>query len=312
MSELQARSTWVRAMPAVFVLIWSTGFIVARFGMPHSPPFSFLFVRYVLSIACFVPWIVWAKVPWPQNRTQWLHLSVTGILMHAGYLGGVWAAVKAGMGSGLSALIVGLQPVITAIWLSAMQARSDRSTLETPGAPVISAVTPRQWLGLALGFAGLLMVVWRKLTQGSAMDHVNTLNSSFAVLALLCITAGTLYQKRYVQPCDVRSANTVQLLAAGCVTLPLACLESESMNWGPEMMGAMAWSVLGLTLGGSSLLYLLIQRGAAASVSSLMYLVPPSTAIMAWLLFDEPITAITLAGTALTALGVSQVVRTPK
>jgi drug/metabolite transporter (DMT)-like permease len=193
-----------------------------------------------------------------------------------------------------------------------MQARSDRSTLETPGAPVISAVTPRQWLGLALGFAGLLMVVWRKLTQGSAMDHVNTLNSSFAVLALLCITAGTLYQKRFVQPCDVRSANTVQLLAAACVTLPLACLESESMNWGPEMMGAMAWSVLGLTLGGSSLLYLLIQRGAAASVSSLMYLVPPSTAIMAWLLFDEPITAITLAGTALTALGVSQVVRTPK
>ncbi len=312
MNELQARSTWVRAMPAVFVLIWSTGFIVARFGMPHSPPFSFLFVRYVLSIACFVPWIVWAKVPWPQNRTQWLHLSVTGILMHAGYLGGVWAAVKAGMGSGLSALIVGLQPVITAIWLSAMQARSDRSTLETPGAPVISAVTPRQWLGLALGFAGLLMVVWRKLTQGSALDQVNTLNISFAVLALLCITAGTLYQKRYVQPCDVRSANTVQLLAAGCVTLPLACLESESMNWGPEMMGAMAWSVLGLTLGGSSLLYLLIQRGAAASVSSLMYLVPPSTAIMAWLLFDEPITAITLAGTALTALGVSQVVRTPK
>ncbi len=312
MNELQARSTWVRAMPAVFVLIWSTGFIVARFGMPHSPPFSFLFVRYVLSIACFVPWIVWAKVPWPQNRTQWLHLSVTGILMHAGYLGGVWAAVKAGMGSGLSALIVGLQPVITAIWLSAMQARSDRSALETPGAPVISAVTPRQWLGLALGFAGLLMVVWRKMTQGSALDHVNTLNISFAVLALLCITAGTLYQKRYVQPCDVRSANTVQLLAAGCVTLPLACLESESMNWGPEMMGAMAWSVLGLTLGGSSLLYLLIQRGAAASVSSLMYLVPPSTAIMAWLLFDEPITAITLAGTALTALGVSQVVRTPK
>jgi drug/metabolite transporter (DMT)-like permease len=138
------------------------------------------------------------------------------------------------------------------------------------------------------------------------------LNISFAVLALLCITAGTLYQKRYVQPCDVRSANTVQLLAAACVTLPLALLESEPMNWGPGMMGAMAWSVLGLTLGGSSLLYLLIQRGAAASVSSLMYLVPPSTAIMAWLLFDEPITAIILVGTALTALGVSQVVRTPK
>jgi drug/metabolite transporter (DMT)-like permease len=281
--------------------------------MPHSPPFTFLLIRYLLSMACFVPWIIWAKVPWPQNRQQFVHLSVTGILMHAGYLGGVWAAVKSGMGSGLSALIVGIQPVLTAIWLSAMHARAASSAPAVAAKVVqVSAVTPRQWLGLLLGLAGLLMVVWRKLTQGSALDHVNTLNISLAVLALLCITAGTLYQKRFVQPCDVRSANTVQLLAAACVTLPLAWLESEPMNWVPEMMGAMAWSVLGLTLGGSSLLYVLIQRGAAASVTSLMYLVPPCTAIMAWLLFDEPITAITLAGTALTALGVSQVVRTPK
>jgi drug/metabolite transporter (DMT)-like permease len=240
-------------------------------------------------------------------------LSVTGILMHAGYLGGVWAAVKAGMGSGLSALIVGIQPVLTAIWLSAMQARTTAvASPEGAGRVPLRAVTPRQWLGLLLGLAGLLMVVWRKLNQGSALDHVNALNCAFAVLALLCITAGTLYQKRFVQPCDVRSANTVQLFAAACVTLPLALLEVERVDWVPEMMGAMAWSVLGLTLGGSSLLYLLIQRGAAASVSSLMYLVPPTTALMAWVLFDEPITAMTLAGTALTALGVSQVVRATK
>ncbi len=310
MSAADDRSAWVRAMPAVFVLIWSTGFIVARFGMPHSPPFSFLLIRYLLSMACFVPWIVWAKVPWPQNRQQFLHLSVTGILMHAGYLGGVWAAVKAGMGSGLSALIVGIQPVLTAIWLSAVHARTVSAA--EPGGVQVSAVTPRQWLGLMLGLAGLLMVVWRKLTQGSALDHVNFVNMAFAVIALLCITAGTLYQKRFVQPCDVRSANTVQLFAAACVTLPLAWLEVESVDWAPEMMGAMAWSVLGLTLGGSSLLYVLIQRGAAASVTSLMYLVPPTTAMMAWILFDEPITAMTLAGTALTALGVSQVVRATK
>jgi drug/metabolite transporter (DMT)-like permease len=313
MSAPDDRSAWVRAMPAVFVLIWSTGFIVARFGMPHAPPFSFLLIRYLLSIACFVAWIVWAKVPWPQNRAQFLHLSVTGILMHAGYLGGVWAAVKAGMGSGLSALIVGIQPVLTAIWLSAMQARtSPDESPEGAGRVPLRAVTPRQWLGLLLGLAGLLMVVWRKLNQGSALDHVNALNCAFAVLALLCITAGTLYQKRFVQPCDVRSANTVQLFAAACVNLPLALLEVERVDWVPEMMGAMAWSVLGLTLGGSSLLYLLIQRGAAASVSSLMYLVPPTTALMAWVLFDEPITAMTLAGTALTALGVSQVLRATK
>ncbi len=113
-------NAWLRAMPWVFVLIWSTGFIVARYGMPHAPPMSFLAVRYALSILCFLPWIWVAGVRWPVNRAQWLHLSITGVLMHAGYLGGVWAAVKAGMGSGLAALIVGIQPVLTAVWLSAM------------------------------------------------------------------------------------------------------------------------------------------------------------------------------------------------
>ena len=298
MTAAQQRMAWLQATPVVFVLIWSTGFIVARYGMPHSPPFSFLLVRYLLSVACFLLWIGVARVKWPQSRTQWLHLSVTGILMHAGYLGGVWAAVKMGMGSGLSSLIVGFQPVLTAIWLSYSLRGSDQ-----PG------VTPRQWLGLSLGFVGLLMVVWRKLTLGSPMDHVTPVNMAFAIAALLSITVGTLYQKRFVQPCDVRSANTVQLMAAFVVTLPLALAEPEAMRWNAELAGAMAWSVLGLTLGGSSLLYMLIQRGAAASVTSLMYLVPPTTAIMAWLLFGETITAATLVGTALTALGVSLVVR---
>ena len=300
MNSTDSTASWVKHMPAVFVLIWSTGFIVARFGMPNSPPFSFLWFRYLFSITCFLAWIQWARVKWPQDKCEWLHLSVTGVLMHAGYLGGVWAAVKAGMGSGLSALIVGLQPVLTAIWLS------------THGGAAHSAVSRRQWLGLLLGFCGLLLVVWRKLTQGSALDHVTAVNLSFAVMALFAITLGTLYQKSFVKPCDVRTANTVQLMAAMLVTTPLALLETEPMQWNHELMGAMAWSVLGLTLGGSSLLYLLIQKGAAASVSSLMYLVPPCTAMMAWVLFDEPITVVTLMGIALTAWGVSWVVRPAK
>ncbi|MFO1244368.1 MAG: DMT family transporter [Ramlibacter sp.] len=286
----------IRAMPVVFVLIWSTGFIVARYGMPHAPPMKFLAVRYALSFLCFLGWILWSGVRWPQSRDQWAHLAVTGMLMHAAYLGGVWAAVKAGMGAGLSSLIVGLQPVLTAVWLSATG----------------SKVTPRQWLGLSLGFAGLLLVVSRKFVHGSAGDTATVFNVALAVLALLAITVGTLYQKRFVQPCDVRSANAVQLLAALAVTLPLALLEPETMRWNAELAGAMAWSVLGLTLGGSSLLYLLIQRGAAASVTSLMYLVPPTTALVAWVLFSEPVTAVTLAGTALTAFGVALVVRAPK
>ena len=293
MSPGSAASPWVRSMPIVFVLIWSTGFIVARYGMPHAPPFKFLALRFALSILCFLPWIWLSGVRWPAGGRQWLHLAVTGILMHAFYLGGVWAAVKAGMGSGVSALIVGLQPVLTAVWLSSTGGQVSR----------------RQWLGLVLGFAGLMMVVSRKLGGGSPTDHVDLLNLSLIVGALMSITIGTLYQKRHVAPCDVRSANVVQLGAALAITLPMALLERESMVWGGELVGAMAWSVLALTLGGSSLLYLLIQRGAATAVTSLLYMVPPCTAIMAWVLFDEPITALTVLGTALTAYGVSLVVR---
>ncbi len=283
-------NAWIKAMPIVFVLIWSTGFIVARFGMPHSPPMKFLALRYALSIVCFLPWIVLAKVPWPNARLQYRHLAVTGVLMHACYLGGVWLAVKAGMGSGLASLIVGLQPVLTAFWLSSTGGR----------------VSQRQWLGLVLGFVGLLMVVSRKFGSGG---EAHWLNMAFAIAALFGITIGTLYQKRFVAPCDVRTANVVQLAAALLVTLPLTLLETEVMHWSADLAGAMAWSVVALTLGGSSLLYLLIQRGAAAKVTSLMYLVPPTTALMAWLLFAEPITALTIAGTVITAVGVSLVVR---
>ena len=286
-------NTWIKAMPVVFVLIWSTGFIVARFGMPQSPPMKFLALRYALSILCFLPWIVLAKLPWPVKRVQWRHLAVTGVLMHACYLGGVWSAVRAGMGSGLVALVVGLQPVLTAFWLSSRGGRISR----------------RQWAGLMLGFLGLVMVVSRKFGSGG---EAHWLTMALAIAALIGITIGTLYQKRFVAPCDVRTASVIQLGAALLVTLPLTLLEAQAMHWNADLMGAMAWSVLALTLGGSSLLYLLIQRGAAASVSSLMFLVPPCTALMAWLLFAEPITAITITGTLITAVGVSMVVRPAK
>ena len=290
MASDSRRDALVAAMPAVFVAIWSTGFIVARYGMPQSPPMKFLAVRYVLSVICFAAWALLARAAWPRDRKQLGHLAVTGVLMHAGYLGGVWAAVKHGMGAGLVALLVGLQPVLTAVWVSSRG----------------GAVHARQWLGLLFGLAGLVLVVWQKL----ALGEVHAFNLVLACIALLSITAGTLYQKRFVQPCDVRTASLVQLSAAFAVTLPLALFESESMRWGGQLAGAMAWSVLALTLGGSSLLYLLIQRGAATSVTSMMYLVPPCTALMAWVLFGEPITALTIAGMALTAVGVSLVVRT--
>jgi drug/metabolite transporter (DMT)-like permease len=281
----------VRAMPAVFVVIWSTGFIVARYGMPYAPPMKFLALRYLCSVLCFGAWALLSRAGWPASRRQWLHLAVTGVLMHAGYLGGVWSAVKLGMGAGLAALLVGLQPVLTAVWISARG----------------GAVARTQWMGLALGFAGLALVVWQKLGIG----EITGANVLCELVALLAITAGTLYQKRFLAPCDVRTASLVQLAAAFVVTLPLALAEREAMQWNGQLIGSLAWSVLALTLGGSSLLYLLIQRGAATAVTSLLYLVPPCTALMAWVLFREPIAATTVAGIALTAFGVSLVVRAP-
>jgi drug/metabolite transporter (DMT)-like permease len=281
------QGAWLNAMPAVFVLIWSTGFVVARLGMPHAPPMGFLAWRYALSIVAIGVWIVLARgVQWPRDRAQWLHLGVLGTLQHAGYLGGVWAAVKLGMPAGLAALIVCLQPVLTAAWLSW------RSSAHR--------VTPHQWLGLWLGLGGLTLVLWRRMHGG----ELGVASLALAIGALLSITVGTLYQKRFITPTDVRSANLVQLAAALLVTLPLALLEREAMHWNGQLWLAMAWSVLALTLGGSSLLYLLIQRGAATEVTSLMYLVPPCTALLAWIGFGEALTPAMVLGMALCATAV--------
>jgi drug/metabolite transporter (DMT)-like permease len=206
-------NAWLRAMPAVFVLIWRTGFVVAKFGLPYAPPLTFLTIRYALSLLFFLVWIALARVAWPRGWQQWLHLAVSGVLIHAGYLGGVWMAIKAGMGSGLASLMVGLQPILTALWVSSMASKSDEA----------EKVSKRQWLGLALGLGGLVLVVSRKF--GSTTE-VTAFTFAAITVALLGITIGTLYQKRFVQPADVRGANAVQIAAAFVVTLPLALFET--------------------------------------------------------------------------------------
>jgi drug/metabolite transporter (DMT)-like permease len=284
-------SALVGAAPWAFVLIWSTGFVVARYAMPHAPPFSFLCWRYTFSLLVFLLWINASAARWPRDRAQWGHLAVAGTLMHGGYLGGVWAAIKFGLPAGTAALIVGLQPVLTAFWVSW---RGREPTLSLG-----------QWLGLVMGLLGLTLVLWRRMGTG----EVHALTLGLALLALLSITVGTLYQKRHVTPTDVRTANFIQLAAALLVSLPLALAETDTLDWHPELIGAMAWSVLVMTLGGSSLLYLLIQRGAATQVASLLYLVPPCTAVLAWGLFDEVMTPMMVLGMAMCALGVALVVR---
>ena len=283
------------AMPWVFVAIWSTGFVVARLAMPHAPPLGFLAWRYMFSLLAFGLWIAIARAPWPQGRAQWGHLAVSGVLMHAGYLGGVWAAVRQGMPAGTTALVVGLQPLLTALWVSHAAQGGHGSISRT------------QWAGLLLGLAGLVTVVWPKLSLG----EVTATNLGLALLALASITIGTLYQKRHVVPADVRSGNFVQLAAALLVTLPLAWLEPGQVQWHPDLLIALVWSVLVLTLGGSSLLMVLIQQGAATRVTSLLYLVPPCTALLAWWLFGERMASSGWAGMALCAVGVGLVLRSP-
>jgi drug/metabolite transporter (DMT)-like permease len=280
----------IKAMPLVFVGIWSTGFVVARYGMPYAPPLSFLAIRFALSFFFFAAWALVSRAKWPTTSAQWAHLAVVGLLLQVGYLGGVWSAVKLGMGAGLSALIVGLQPLLTALWFSLIGA----------------TVTRRQWGGLLLGLLGVVLVVLEKVQRSL---EVTSDSLAFALMALAAITVGTIYQKRFVVAADVRAANAIQLLVAALIAAPLALLESEPMQWNAALVGAMAWSVLVLTVLGGSLLFMLIQRGAVMTVTSLFYLVPPTTAVLAWLLFDEHLTWIIGLGVILTATGVGLVVK---
>ncbi|ALS62372.1 DMT family transporter [Pandoraea norimbergensis] len=285
-------------MPWWFVLIWSTGFIVAKYGMPNAEPLTFLTWRYAGTLVVMLPIALLTGTPWPRRKVagrdvvHWAlygHLAVSGILIQAVYLGGVWAAIKHGVPAGLAALIVGIQPLLTALFAKVV------------GEPV----SRRQWLGLLCGFAGVGLVVANKV----GVRGVGPAAIALCVLSLVAITAGTLYQKRFCAQFDLRVGTIVQFGAAFIVTLPAAwLLETMQVRWNAEMFGALAWSILALSIGAISLLFLLIRHGAATKVSSLMYLTPPTTAVMAWLLFGETLSPLSAAGMVVAALGVALVI----
>jgi len=278
-----------RLIPFVFVFIWSTGFIVARYGMPYAEPMTFLFLRFCGVLMIMLPLCLLARVQWPVSR-QIAHIALAGMLLQAGYLGGVWAAIKLGMSASLSALIVGLQPIITA-WL---------------GALVAEKVSARQWLGLLTGLAGVGMVVMAKFT----LIGLTPASLLLCLLALASITTGTLYQKRFCPGFDLRAGSVIQFGASALVCLPFMFLfETREIDWQPPMVAALLWSIVALSIGAISLLFMMIRDGAATQVTSYLYLTPPVTALMAWVLFAEPITMTTLLGTALTVLALLLVLR---
>lgn len=287
----------VFVIPLTFVFLWSTGFIGAKLGLPYSEPFTFLTVRFLIVVVLLAAWAQWQGVRWPKGWEAW-HMVVAGVLVHGLYLGGVFAAIHRGMPAGLSALIVGLQPLITACLVGPLL--GERLIL-------------RQWLGFVLGLVGVALVISEKL----ALEDPTRLFSGFGwdavalnVVALFGITFGTLYQKRYGGGQDLRAATVVQYVAAAALTGALAlAFETREIIWSADFVIALGWLVLVLSIGAVSLLMLLIRRGAAATTASLFYLVPPSTALVAYFLFDERLGLTALLGMGVVALGVALVVR---
>ncbi|MCC6608572.1 MAG: DMT family transporter [Burkholderiales bacterium] len=281
---------WIRLMPGAFVFLWATGFIGARFGLPYAPPATFLLIRFALVVALMLPAAIALRAPWPASGRQIVHIAVTGMLLHGGYLGGVFAAMDLGMSTGLAALIVGLQPLLTAL----AAARILRE-----------AVSARQWLGLALGLGGVGLVVLDKV----AVAALSSASVAMTIIALASITAGTLYQKRYCGAFDLRTGSVIQFVAAALVVAPFAiAFEAREVRWTGEFVFAVAWLVIVLSLGAISLLTLLIRRGAATRVASLFYLVPPVTALIAYFVFGETLSATAVAGMAVAVVGVALVV----
>jgi drug/metabolite transporter (DMT)-like permease len=284
---------WLAPVPLFFVFLWSTGFIAAKYGLPYAPPLSFLILRCVGAVLVLLPLVLASRAPWPHGRI--LHVAVAGLLLQAGYLGGVWSAIKIGMPAGLSALIVGLQPILTAF-----------------AAPLVGErVSPRQWLGLLLGLGGVGLVVYAKIS----LNGLSPAAIAFCVLALLSITTGTLYQKRFCPQFDLRTGTLIQFTASALCMLPLAVALEDfgpslaNVHWTPQFLGALLWSIFALSIGAIFLLFRLISRNDATKVTSLLYLTPPTTAVMAWLMFGEALSPLGLVGMAVAVMGVAFVVR---
>ena len=275
----------IATAPVLFVLLWSTGFIGARYGLPYIEPLTFLAVRmfFVVVIMAAIAIIGGAK---PPDAGEIGHSLVAGSLVHGLYLGGVFTAISQGVPAGISALIPGLQPILTSTI-------ANRFMGET--------VTRVQWIGLALGLIGVLLVLHDRdiVLAGSTLGWI----ASF--LSLIGITLGTLYQKRYCGAIDWRSGNLVQYIGAGVLfTIGAFAFETREIHWTGELIFALAWLVLVLSIAAVGLMYWLIRRSAATGFASLFYLVPAVTALFAYLLFGERLDAISILGMVICAGGV--------
>jgi drug/metabolite transporter (DMT)-like permease len=287
-ARMTTSSLLSRLAPPLFVLIWATGFVVARLVAPHAEPLTFLLLRYGLAILVLVAVAVAVRAPWPATRRGWQDGLVAGVLLHGCYLGGVFWAVKHGLPAGIAALIAGLQPLATGLIVGPLLGET---------------VTTRRWFGIGVGFLGAALVIAPKLgTTGG----FSVLPLSVCLLATISITFGTVWQKRTGGAADLRTGTVVQYIGAALVTLPVAlATEDLRLDFVPALWFGLLWAVLGLSIGGIGLLLVLIRRGAVAGVASLLYLVPPVSALMAYGLFGETLSPLQVVGMVVAAGGVA-------
>ena len=283
--------------PLVFVFLWSTGFISAKYGLRDADPLTFLAIRMLVSAAVLALVAAAMRSAWPRDRRAYRDTASAGLLLHAGYLGGVFVAIDHGMPAGLSSIIIGLQPILTAVLAQSMLGEG---------------ITRRQWFGLALGFGGVgLVVVERIRANGGLSSDIEAVAFVAIGVGLVSTTLGTIFQKRNGQRMPLISGTATQYGAAA-VVLWIGAIATEDLrvDWTGQLLAVYAWTILGISFGAVTLLMLMIRRSSVSRVSTYLYLVPPLTAIEAYVLFDERLTALALAGMAAVVAGVALVVVT--
>ena len=289
--QADARDMFTRATPVLFVFIWSTGWIAAGYAALYADPLAFLTVRHALATVALLALAFILRSPWPSDLKGCLHAIFAGVLLNGVYLAGVWWAVRHGVPAGLSGVIAALQPILTAAFAPALLGEH---------------VSRQQWIGISLGFIGLCIASAPRL---AGLDQTAIMAAAIPLiinaLAMLSATLGTIYQKRFASGGDVVSVTSLQFLGAFLITLPMAmALEPMRIEWNTTTILTMLWSVVVLSIGGVSMLVFMIRRGAVSKVATLIYLVPPVTALMAYVTLGETMTVVQIAGLALTVAGV--------
>ncbi len=285
-----------RLAPALFVLLWSTGWLVAKFAVAHADPLTFMTARHALAAIAFTVLCLAVGASWPRQRAAIWHGIVSGVFLHGLYLAGVWWAIGQGVPAGLSGIIAGLQPLLTAL-----------------AAPFLigERLRPLQKAGIVIGFAGIMIAISPQLLDTLEQGLVGLgLPILINLAAMFSVTYGTLYQKQNLQHGDLLTIAVLQFIGAFLVTLPMALiLEDLRFDWTGEAIFAMGWSVFGISMGAVGLLLYLIRRGQVSRAASLIYLMPPVVAIEALFLFGEGLTAPMIIGTLIVVTGVYMVNR---